>query len=43
MRMDSTRLAGTILDLLHQARKQADAEEQRRAEEFLGVRALLRR
>ncbi|MEV1179075.1 YbaB/EbfC family nucleoid-associated protein, partial [Nonomuraea sp. NPDC049784] len=35
MRMESARLAETILTLIHQAREQAEAEERRRAEEFL--------
>ncbi|TYB69244.1 YbaB/EbfC family nucleoid-associated protein [Nonomuraea sp. PA05] len=37
MRMDSDRLAETILDVLRQAREQAEAGERRRAEERLGA------
>ncbi|MCF6473772.1 hypothetical protein FAF44_36115 [Nonomuraea sp. MG754425] len=37
MRMESARLAETILDLIHRAREQAEAEEQRRAEEFMAA------
>ncbi|MFD1541848.1 YbaB/EbfC family nucleoid-associated protein [Nonomuraea guangzhouensis] len=35
MRMDSAQLAETILDLIHQAKEQAEAEERERAEALL--------
>ncbi|WP_336206387.1 YbaB/EbfC family nucleoid-associated protein [Nonomuraea sp. LPB2021202275-12-8] len=37
MRMDSAQLAETILNLIHQAREQAEAEERESAEESLGA------
>ncbi|MFC4120553.1 YbaB/EbfC family nucleoid-associated protein [Nonomuraea zeae] len=37
MRMDSARLAETILGLIHQARQQAETEERGRAESLLGA------
>ncbi|MGW2216826.1 YbaB/EbfC family nucleoid-associated protein [Nonomuraea sp. NPDC001684] len=37
MRMESARLAETVLGLIHQARRQAEAEERARLEEFLGA------
>ncbi|MFI6179013.1 YbaB/EbfC family nucleoid-associated protein [Nonomuraea sp. NPDC051191] len=41
MRLDSGRLAGTILDLIQQARERAEAEERARTEALLGGNALL--
>ncbi|MEU8326061.1 YbaB/EbfC family nucleoid-associated protein [Nonomuraea sp. NPDC048881] len=37
MRMESARLAETVLGLIHQARQQAEAEERARLAEFLGA------
>ncbi|MFI9845516.1 YbaB/EbfC family nucleoid-associated protein [Nonomuraea sp. NPDC051941] len=41
MRMESARLAETILGLIHQAREHAEAEQRKRTEEFLGDNGLV--